>query len=82
MEGEEKKVKSWNENKEKEMRVPCIQSVWFAREKGKGKKKKSSCSSTNSLFSLFPSNLGGKENVGPMENYAFSLPSFHFSPNK
>ena len=21
------------------MRVPCIQSVWFAREKGKGKKK-------------------------------------------
>ena len=34
------------------MRVPCIQSVWFAREKGK--EKKSSCSSTilSSLYFL------------------------------
>ena len=33
------------------MRVPCIQSAWFAREKGK--EKKSSCSSPDSLFLYF-----------------------------
>ena len=73
-------VKGWNKKKEKEMKVPCIRSVWFTRENGK--EKKSSCSSTDSLFSLFPSNLRGKENVGLIENSAFSFPSFHFSPKK
>ena len=58
------------------MRVPCIQSVWFAREKGK---EKNHHDLLQILSSLFPSNLEGKENVGPMENSAFSFPLFNFS---
>ena len=78
--GGEKNVKSWNEKKEKEMRVPSFKV--FGLQGRKEMKKKSSWSIIDSLFSLFPSNLGGKENVDPMENSAFSFPSFHFSPNK
>ena len=50
--------------------------------KGERKGKKNPHALVQIRSSLFPSNLGGKENVGPMENSAFSFPSFHFSLNK
>ena len=34
------------------MRVPCIQSVWFAREKGKEKKSSCFCTILSSLYSF------------------------------
>ena len=81
MEGGRKKSQGlkWKEGKGNESTLHSKCLVYKGERKGK---KKFWCSSIDSLFSLFPSNLGGKENVDPMENSAFSFPSFHFSLNK
>ena len=57
------------------MRVPCIQSVWFAREKGK---EKNPHALLEILSSLFPSNLEGKEKCWPYGELSIFLSLISF----